>query len=293
MIFEEDTIRKINRLTLVASQVRAGMLKGERRSTKRGASIEFADYRNYTAGDDLRRLDWNVFARLDRPFIKLMEEQEDLAVHILVDSSLSMDWGEGESNKFKYALHLAAAIASIALSSGDRLAFTLLRPGYSSPIYGPVRGAGHFLPLLELLEDRRATGETDLNRSLRDYAFSAGRPGLLFLISDLFSPSGYEAGIQALYGRGYELVVLQVLAPDEIEPALAGDLRLLDVETGLALEASLDREMLEGYRQKRSAWQNEIRIACQKRGGRYLPINTSQNWERVLLQEMRSMDVVK
>ena len=293
MIFEEETIRKINRLTLVASQVRKGMLKGERRSTKRGASIEFADYRNYTAGDDLRRLDWNVYARLDRPFIKLMEEQEDLAVHVLVDSSLSMDWGEGERNKYRYALHLAAAIASIALNSGDRLAVTLLKPGRLPQGYGPVRGSGHFLQLLKFLENRAASGATDLNRSLKDYAFSAGRPGLLFLISDLFSPAGYEAGISALYGRGYELVVLHVLAPDEIDPGLAGDLRLLDVETGLALEASLDRGMLEGYRQRLSAWQNEIRLACHKRGGRYLPIDTAEPWEKVLLQEMRSMGVVK
>ena len=96
MIFDESTLRKLNQLTLAASRVRAGMIKGERRSTKRGTSIEFADYRNYTPGDDLRRLDWNVYARLDRPFIKLLEEEEDLAVHILLDLSGSMAWGEGE-----------------------------------------------------------------------------------------------------------------------------------------------------------------------------------------------------
>src|SRR3972149_6374468 len=99
MLFDESTLRKLNQLTLIASRVRAGAIKGERRSSRRGSSVEFADYRNYIPGDDLRRLDWNIFARLDRPFIKLLEEEEDMAVHLLVDASRSMDWGEGDSNK--------------------------------------------------------------------------------------------------------------------------------------------------------------------------------------------------
>src|SRR5512136_796515 len=105
MLFDEHTLYKLNRLTLVATQVRAGMMKGERRSTRRGSSVEFADYRDYTHGDDLRRLDWNIFARLQRPFIKLLEEEEDLAVHLLIDASESMNWPHenGDQNKFRFA----------------------------------------------------------------------------------------------------------------------------------------------------------------------------------------------
>src|SRR5512137_1248152 len=98
MLFDEQTLRKLNQLTLVAARLRAGVIKGERRSTKRGTSIEFADYRDYVRGDDLRRLDWNVYARLDRPFIKLLEEEEDLSVHILLDASRSMDWGQEQEH---------------------------------------------------------------------------------------------------------------------------------------------------------------------------------------------------
>src|SRR5512139_3598167 len=115
MLFDESTLRKINHLSLIAARVRVGMIKGERRSSKRGTSIEFADYRNYIPGDDLRRLDWNIYARLDRPFIKLLEEEEDLAVHVLVDNSRSMDWGAGEEHKLRYTLHLAGALGDIAL----------------------------------------------------------------------------------------------------------------------------------------------------------------------------------
>src|SRR5690349_18050780 len=106
MLFDESTLAKLNQLVLVASRVRPGAIKGERRSSRRGSSVEFADYRDYTPGDDLRRLDWNIYARLERPFIKLLEEEEDLAVHILLDGSASMSWGEGELDKFDYARRL-------------------------------------------------------------------------------------------------------------------------------------------------------------------------------------------
>jgi uncharacterized protein (DUF58 family) len=114
MLFDESTLRKLNQLSLVATRVRAGAMKGERRSSRRGSSVEFADYRNYAPGDDLRRLDWNIYARLARPFIKLFEEEEDLAVAILIDGSRSMDWGEGDANKFQYALRLAAGLGTDA-----------------------------------------------------------------------------------------------------------------------------------------------------------------------------------
>src|SRR5574337_380272 len=123
-LFDEKTLRKLEQLTLIAHKVRAGVMKGERRSTKRGTSIEFADYRDYTRGDDLRRVDWNVYARLERPFIKLLEEEEDLAVHLLLDASRSMDSGMEDQHKFRYAQRLAAALGYVALAAGDRLTLT-------------------------------------------------------------------------------------------------------------------------------------------------------------------------
>jgi len=145
MIFDEPTRRKLARLSLVASRARAGAHKGERRSTQHGSSVEFADYRDYVPGDDLRRLDWHIYARLDRPFIKLLEDEEDLAVHLLVDASRSMDWGEGESNKYRYAVRLAAALGLIGLASGDQLTLILLKAEGKAAQYGPARGGHHTL----------------------------------------------------------------------------------------------------------------------------------------------------
>src|SRR5512145_1874875 len=153
MIFTESTLRKLNQLTLVASRVRSGAIKGERRSSRRGASVEFADYRDYTPGDDLRRLDWNIYARLERPFIKLLEEEEDLAVYVLLDGSRSMDWGEGELHKFRYAQRLAAGLGSISLASGDSLSVGMLQDGRAAAEFGPTRGQAALARLFAFLEE--------------------------------------------------------------------------------------------------------------------------------------------
>ena len=277
----------------MARQVRTGAFKGERRSSKRGTSIEFADYRNYVSGDDLRRVDWNVYARLDRPYIKLLEDEEDLAVHILLDASDSMDWGKDDEHKFSYARRLAAGLGSVALSTGDRLKIEVLMATGKAQSYGPARGGHHLMKALAFLENLETSGSTDINASLRNFSLARQRPGLVVLISDLFSPSGYESGLSALQSRGHEVVVLHTLAKDELEPHLAGDLQLIDVETGAKQEISLDNGLRRQYVQRVTAWQDDIRAYCRSRGVHYLPLSTSEPWERFILQDMRAAGVVQ
>jgi uncharacterized protein (DUF58 family) len=303
-LFDEKTLRKLDRLALVAGQVRAGQIKGERRSTKRGTSIEFADYRDYTRGDDLRRVDWNVFARLERPYVKLLEEEEDLAVHLLVDTSRSMDYGAtaaGEPgadgaealNKFRYAQRLTAALAYVALGAGDRLTVTTLRGEAPAAQFGPVRGRAHTLRLLGFLEALEPGGATNLDAALRNYALGTRRAGLLFLVSDLLSPAGYRAGLGQLQGRGYEVAVLHLLAPDELDPPLAGDLRLIDSETGAPQDVTLDGSLRELYRRRVSAWREEIEAYCLKRNIHYVPVTTSLPWDELVLFHLRQRRLVK
>lgn len=293
MFFDEATLRKLNQLTLVARRVRAGMIKGERRSTKRGTSVEFADYRNYTPGDDLHRLDWNIYARLDRPFIKLLEEEEDLAVHILLDLSRSMDWGEGETNKLRYALHIAAALGSIALSNGDRLTVSTMQSGKMSAQFGPCQGAHNLVYLLSFLAKLEAGGLTQLDQSLRSYTQEARRAGLAFILSDLFSPSGILESVKLLQSKGYEASILHILSPDEIDPPLAGDLRLVDIETGEAEEVSLDGGLREIYRRGLRTWSENIQKELRKRGIHYMKLTTDIAWDKVMLYDMRKEGIVK
>lgn len=294
-LFDETALRKLEQLTLVAEQVRVGVLKGDRRSRKRGTSIEFADFRNYTQGDDLRRLDWNVYARLERPFIKLLEEEEDLAVHLLVDASGSMDWPANEpTHKLRYALTLAGALGHIGLTSGDQVLATLLTGrGDGFQRWGPYRGAQNSLRLLRFLETAQAGGLTQLNLALQQYALRGGRPGLLFLISDMLSPAGYKEGLNALLSRGYEIGLLHLLSPDEVTPPLAGDLKLVDVETGSDAEISLDADTVNAYQARLREWQAEIAAFSTGRGVHYIPLTTDLPWEKLILQTLRARNVVK
>jgi uncharacterized protein (DUF58 family) len=293
MLFDETTLRKLDRLALVASQVRAGVLKGERRSTKRGTSIEFADYRNYTRGDDLRRVDWNVFARLERPFVKLLEEEEDLAVHVLVDASRSMDFGVEAQHKFRYAQRLAAALGYLALAAGDRLTLATVQGETIVAQFGPARGRGQALRLLRFLEAQQPAGATTLDEALRQYALAARRPGLLFLISDLFSPAGFQAGLAQVQGRGYEVNLLHVLAPEELDPPLAGDLRLVDMETGTAQEVTLDGGLRDLYSRRMQAWRDETEAHCLKRRVTYIPVTTATAWDELVLYQLRQRGLIK
>lgn len=294
LLLEESIRRKLEPLSLVAKRVRVGAMKGDRRSKKRGTSVEFADYRNYSPGDDLRRLDWNVFARHDKAVVKLLEDEEDLAVHIIVDVSASMDFprddGDASLNKLLYAKRLAAGISYIGLGENDRLQVTTIGAGKT---FGPSRGRTYMVQMLRFLHGLDGGGNTDLNQILSDYAARASRPGLLFIISDFFSETGYISGLNQLVGRGYEIVAIHLLSPDEVDPALGGDLRLVDSETGSPQEVSLDAGLISLYRQRLDAWRGEIRSECMKRGATYVAVTTDEPWERVILQELRRAGVVK
>ena len=305
-LFGADFLKKLERLTLLSRQLRAGRMKGERRSVRRGQSVEFADYRNYTAGDDLRRVDWNAYARLERLFLKLFQEEEDLTVHILVDASRSMDWGdttatadpgsplvEHDTNKLLYAKRTAAALGYIALAGFERVTIAAFNRG-GMQRFAPVRGKGYAVGLLRFIAGISATGETDLDASLRSYAAYARYPGLCFVLSDFFSKEGGTDGLAALQAGGHELQVLHLLAPAEVHPELAlqGDLRLRDSETGATQEVSIDGGLLDLYAAKFEAWQGAIEGFCRRRSINYIQVTTDMPFEDLVLHYLRRHGVV-
>jgi len=323
-LLPESVRRRLDGLMLVARSIRAGRMKGERRSTKRGTSIEFADYRNYTPGDDLRKLDWNVYARLERPYVKLLEDEEDLAVHVLLDISASMDWPIPEAtgvvssdhvshkttnfpsreirfvkqdnaphphNKLHYAQRLAAALGYIALKTGDRLMLHAMNDRGAN-FFGPSRGRAQTVPLLQFAHGLNPGGITDLNTALREFTIRERRPGLVIVISDGFSPTGISEGLKRLQGKGHDVVFVQVLSPDEVTPPMTGDLRLVDVETGEAQEVTIDANMRAIYQQRLESWLDDIRDECARRGIHYLMVQTDTPYEEVLLYELRRLGVI-
>ncbi|MEM6284793.1 MAG: DUF58 domain-containing protein [Chloroflexota bacterium] len=295
-LFDGRTRRKLEQMMLIANKVRAGAIKGERRSTKRGTSIEFADYRNYTKGDDLRRMDWKLYGRTGKPFIKVFEDEEDLAVHIIVDTSRSMDFPrdteDPDTHKFTYARRLMAGIATISLATNDRLMMTAAS-GDGVKRFGPHRGRGYSVPMFRFVGGLETGGAIDFNAVLTDYVKQQSRAGLAIVISDMFHPEGYLDGVRALLGRGYEVAVLHTLSPEEVEPPLAGDLRLVDVETGLPQEVTIDGGMRDIYVRRLAEWQGSIAAELRRRGVHYLPVRTDTPFEKVILSEMRGLGLVR
>jgi uncharacterized protein (DUF58 family) len=302
--FEEGFLQRLERLALVARHASAGHMQGERRSPKRGQSVEFADFRPYVAGDDFRRIDWNAYARLERFFIKLFVEEEDLTVHLLVDSSRSMRWGE--PGKLWYATRIAGALGYIALAGLDRV--TVTSPGggqgqnNGSDYFAPHRGKRQALALFQFLEalnnekDNGASAPFNPELALRAYAGTRASlgtsPGSLVLISDLMD-DGWTEGLRALASRGFEITVIHVLSPDEIDPQMDGDLKLIDSEDSSNVEITADYDLLARYRKSVEAWRVELNRFCSARSILYVPLSTATPLETILFSLLERQGVLR
>lgn len=290
-LFDETFLRKLERLAIMSRRAMSGQLQGERRSTKRGQSVEFADFRPYSTGDDFRRIDWNAYARLERLFIKLFIEEEDLSVHLLIDTSKSMDWGD--PNKLWYAQRAAGALGYIALAGLDRVTVTALGGSTGNGSYFPPhRGKTATFDLFSFLQNISSGGQTNLAPQLRAYSARAMLPGPLLLFSDLMD-DGWSDGLRSLARRRYEITILHILSPDEIDPTLSGDLKLIDTETSAAVEITADFDLLARYKTGLADWQEEIRRFCGTRGMHYVPVVTSMPFDELLFAWLRRYMVLK
>jgi uncharacterized protein (DUF58 family) len=287
-LFDETFLRRLEQLELASRRLTAGRMKGERRSVRRGQSVEFADYRNYAAGDDLRQLDWNVYARLERLFIKLFVEEEDVTVHVLVDASRSMDFGD--PNKLDFARRAAAALAYLGLAHLDRVSVAFLGDGQATGMR-PLRGKGRTLELFDFLSAPRAERLTGLADAARAYASRLRGTGPLLLLSDLMDP-GYLDALRVLAGTRCQLSVLHILAPEEIDPEVPPDARLIDRETSQGVDVTGDADLNDRYRARLAEWQEEIGAFVGRRGGSYVVIPSDLDLADLLFDTLRRRRVV-
>ena len=288
-VFDEAFLRQLERLLLLMKSPVRGGLKGGRRSVKRGQSVEFADYRDYTLGDDLRQLDWNVYARLERLFVKLFVEEEDVTATFLVDASASMD--AGHPPKLLFAKRAAAALGYIALASEDRVALSTLT-GRVARRHASLRGSGRVFRLLSSLSAVSvADGPTDLLAAARHAAAQLTGRGVLVLISDLLDPNA-DRVVRELAGTSAELIVLHVLSPDELDPRLEGDLRLVDAESGDGVDVTVDVATLDAYKSRLASWQEGFAEVCAKRRASYVPVASDLPLTELIFAELRRRRVL-
>jgi uncharacterized protein (DUF58 family) len=288
-----ELLRRLEQFQLLAQRRAKSSARGERRSKARGQSVEFADYRNYVAGDDFRYLDWNLFGRLDRLFLKLYEEERELPVTIFLDCSESMTFGAPP--KFDFARQMAAAIGYVALCGFDRVSVQAfpdaLGEGAVRGALRAVRGRKSSLQYFQNLSAISARGQASFNEALRRGALSARQAGVAVVLSDFLDPAGYEAGLTALVGRGFQVSAVQILAPEEVNPATYGDLKLVDSETGAIQEVTFGKFRLNAYKQTVQNYIQRLREFCQKRGINFFTTTSDAPLEKLLLKQLREAEV--
>jgi uncharacterized protein (DUF58 family) len=288
-VFDETFLRQLERLQLLMRQPARGGLKGGRRSVKRGQSVEFADYRDYTLGDDLRQLDWNILARLEKLFVKLYVEEEDVTITFLLDASASM--AAGRPDKLTYAKRAAAALGYIGLASEDRVSIVALT-GRAGRRQAAIRGSGRVFRLLGALSGIPiSNGQTDLLAAARHAGAQLTGRGVVVLLSDLLDPNA-DRVVRELAATGSDVVILHLLSPEELEPPLEGDLRLVDVESGDGMDVTVDLATIDDYKARLAAWREAFADAAAKRRASYVPLSTDVPLADLVFAELRRRRVL-
>ena len=289
-MFTPDFLPKLEALALATRQSLAGSSVGPRRSPTLGMSVEFSDFRNYTPGDDYRRIDWNAYARLERLFLRLYRAEENLTVSLLLDTSRSLAWGQPP--KFDLARQVAGALAYVALVNGDRVGVAALGDDLLARL-PPVSDRAQVWRVWDFLEQLQTLGGTGLGKALSSVAARyTRRPGLSVLVSDMLTDSDWRSGLRALRASRQEVVLLQVLAPEEINPEIMGHWQLVDDEDGSSLEVTLTARTLEEYRDRLSAYTREVASFCHGHGISFVQLPSNLSIEDAVLRLLRRARIV-
>jgi uncharacterized protein (DUF58 family) len=286
-LLEPALLRRLEALALQVRRAVSGQMGGERRSRRRGQSVEFADYRNYTPGDDFRLIDWNAYARLDRFMLRLFVAEEELPLSLFVDLSGSMDWGK--PNKADTARQLAGAIAYVALAALDRVRLTVFAEGETSG-GAPSRGRRAATTLFSRLQSFPAGGVTNYEKLV--WPIGRQRPGMTVLITDGLGESPLDPALRALQRAHQEGAVLQLLAPQELTPDWSGDARLKDAETGVEREFTATPLTQGGYLKLLTQRTDEIERAAHRRGLRFARLSTSEPIDEMVQITLRRIGLL-
>jgi uncharacterized protein (DUF58 family) len=286
-LFGEGFVDVLEYLHIIARKILSGQMKAERRSKQKGVSVEFADHRPYSPGDDFRFIDWGVFFRTDQLFLKLFEEQEDLHIYLLLDCSASMDFGM--PYKWHYARRLAAAIGYLGLAGLDRVSVIPFSSALSRSAADTlrIRGKGKVFQMLNFLDARKAEGTTNLTGCLQSFSASKYKRGLAVLISDLYDEAGVTEAINQLRYHKFDPYVIHIVSPQEAEPTLLGDLRLYDAETDRFKEVTLNEALLKKYRRIFEEYCTSIEKFCRSKSVGYVRCRTDVPFQDTVIHMLR------
>lgn len=289
-LLSPDFVARLDSLDVLSRKILQGKLQGERRSKRRGQSVEFADHRPYVAGDDLRFVDWNIYGRLEQLFLKLFMEEQDLTVHIDFDVSASASMGDPAKDLFMKKL--TAALAYVSLVNNNRLTITSFADGLKVQLTN-MRGRGYIPAMAECLLTADCSGPSRFDGSCRQLAAGRIGSGIMIVLSDFLFKEGFDTGLRRLISRQYDLYAIQVLSPQELAPELEGDLKLVDIEDADAAEITISSALLKYYKRNLNAYCNELKEFCTRRGATYVLANSADSVESLILNYLRRIRLLR
>jgi len=289
LAFDTQLLRKLERFEIFPQGVHRGGQVGYRRSPNRGTGLEFADHKEYSPGDDIRYIDWNVYAAIEELFVKIFEQEEALPLYVLLDKSASMQ--TGMPSKLMFGATLAAALAYVGLANQDHVRVSLFSDGLvsSSKV---LRGKTRIYEVLEKL-DAEPAGGTDLSRALEAFSAENRAAGMVFIISDFLDAAGVLGGVRLLAGRRFAVQGIHLVAPQELAPDVSGDVELEDMETGKRLRMATRRDTLERYRAFFESHCQEVQGDLAKYGARYLRLSSDMSLDDVLFTRLPKEGVLR
>jgi uncharacterized protein (DUF58 family) len=282
--FDDDFQRKLEYLAIVSRRVFSGRLRAERRTKKSGSGVEFADHRDYQPGDDFRYLDWNVYQRLERLLVRLYEEEEDLAIYLVLDTSASMTFGGGA--KLRYAKKVVAALAYVGLANLDRVSIVTTSDRVMDRM-PETRGKARIFKAFRFLREVEAGGTTDLGDALKTFVAQNKRRGLVVLVSDLYDPHGFEKGINVLRYNKFDPFVVHVVDPEDAKPKVRGDVLLYDCETGDEREVTVTPGVLRSFGESYARYLTDVGSFCAGRQVSYVAANLTMPFDELILRVFR------
>jgi len=289
-LLDPEFMSRLDSLDVLSRKILQGKLQGERRSKRRGQSVEFADHRPYVAGDDLRFVDWNIYGRLEQLFLKLFIEEQDLTVHVVVDGSASMS--VGEPSKELFIKKLAAALGYVSLVNNNRVSISVFADGVVGQLAN-MRGRNYLHQMADFLLTAQCDGVSQFETACRQIASGRIGCGVMIVLSDFLFKEGYDAGLRRLIGRQYDLYVIQVLSAQELSPDFAGDLKLIDIEDADVAEITVIAALVKQYKRNVTAYCNELKDFCTRRGAVYALANSGDSVESLVLNYLRRIRLLR
>jgi len=289
-LLDPEFMNRLDSLDVMSRKILKGKLQGERRSKRRGQSVEFADHRPYVAGDDLRFVDWNIYGRLEKLFLKLFLEEQDLTVHILADATGSMTLGE--PSKELFIKKLTAALGYVSLVNNNRVTISFFGDGIKGQLAN-MRGRNYLHKMAEYLLTTDFEGFSHFDNACRQLVANRSGSGIMIVLSDFLLKEGYDSGLRRLIGRQYDLYAIQVLSRQELTPSFTGDLKLLDIEDADISEITVSSALLKYYKRNLNAFCNELKDFCRQRGAVYVLANSADSVESLVLNYLRRIRLLR